>query len=99
MTVVAPPHTPSNYEISTIFVNPLVMLINMSLPSILKEANVPHIYKKGDKTKCANYRPISLLSNISKMFENSNPRLFIFKMSNSLMLVFNRSPRSPAIRI
>ena len=40
-----------------------------SLPSLLKIANVCPIFKKNDRTKCANYRPISLLSNISKIFE------------------------------
>ena len=38
-------------------------------PLLNKEANVCPIYKKGDLSKCENYRPISLLSNISKIFE------------------------------
>ena len=34
-----------------------------------KEASVCPIFKKEDKNKCENYRPISLLPNISKIFE------------------------------
>ena len=34
-----------------------------------KKARVTPIYKSGDKTKCENYRPISILSIISKVFE------------------------------
>ena len=51
-------------------------IINISFnqgvfPNILKIANVIPIHKKGDKLDCNNYRPISLLSNISKIFEKS----------------------------
>ena len=38
-------------------------------PSFSKKADVCPIHKKSEKTKCENYRPISLLSNISKIFE------------------------------
>ncbi len=55
---------------------PLVAIINKSLdegvfPDILKFASVCPIYKKNDRTNCANYRPISLLSNLSKIFEKA----------------------------
>ena len=38
-------------------------------PSLLKEADVCPIHKKNEMSKCENYWPISLLSNISKIFE------------------------------
>ena len=38
-------------------------------PSLLKEADVCPIHKKNEISKCENYQPISLLSNISKIFE------------------------------
>ena len=50
------------------------MLINKSFsegsfPDFLKLANVIPIFKKNDKNICGNYRPISLLSNVSKIYE------------------------------
>ena len=54
--------------------SPISKLINLSLqtgchPSKLKPAKVIHIHKKGVKITISNYRPISLLSNINKIFE------------------------------
>ena len=58
----------------TKFANKLAPLINESLsagifPFVLKRAKVIPIFKKGDKTKMTNYRPISLLPVLSKVFE------------------------------
>ena len=38
-------------------------------PGELKEANITPIFKKRDKEKCENYRPISILPTFSKIFE------------------------------
>ena len=61
-------------EFSNFLIDPLTTIINMSLkegmfPSLNKEAYVCPIFKKNDKLKCENYRKISLLSKISKIFE------------------------------
>ena len=53
---------------------PLAEIINLSFnegkfPTQLKSANVIPVFKKGDKLEANNYRPISLVSNISKIIE------------------------------
>jgi hypothetical protein len=50
---------------------PLSHIFNLSLvfPSQLKNCRVIPIFKAGDHTECDNYRPISLLSSISKVLE------------------------------
>lgn len=39
------------------------------IPEELKKANVTPVYKNGDTTECANYRPISVTAPLSKIFE------------------------------
>jgi hypothetical protein len=58
------------YELAT----PLVHLFNRSLstgilPSKLKTSRTVPIFKAGNKNLCDNYRPISLLSTLSKILE------------------------------
>ena len=53
---------------------PLTYLLNRSLaegtfPSCWKTAHVTPVHKKGNKETCNNYRPISLLSCVGKVFE------------------------------
>ena len=78
-------------EFPRFLVYPLVVLINMSFeegvfPSLNKEAGVCPIFKKFDRNKCENYRPISLLSNISKIFE----RVMYTRLENVLSEILYR---------
>ncbi len=61
-------------ELSTQLSEPLCDLFNASLaasyfPESWKEANVSPLFKSGDPSMTNNYRPISLLSTIGKVFE------------------------------
>ena len=63
---------------------PLTIITNMSFitgqfPTKGREAHIIPSYKKGDKSECSNYRPISLLPNISKIIEKAmHTRLYNF---------------------
>ena len=59
-----------------IIAEPLSHIINLSIiqgvvPDDLKTARVVPIYKKNDKTDVGNYRPVSILSIISKIMEKA----------------------------
>ena len=53
---------------------------NCVFPEKLKEAEVRAIYKKGDTCQIMNYRPISILSALSKIYER-----IISEQSNKFM--------------
>ena len=60
--------------VSTIIALPLTGIINLSItkgifPDLLKTARVAPAFKKEDRSKKENYRPISILNTFSKVFE------------------------------
>ena len=64
-------------QFQTVLIKPLTLIINQRLktgifPERLKIAKVIPIYKKDDESLFTNYRPISLLPAISKIFEKVN---------------------------
>ena len=71
--------------------NTLATLINQSFskgifPSSLKTAKVIALFKKGDPEMTSNYRPISLLSSFSKLYEMlMYKRLYSFITHNELI--------------
>ena len=73
------------------FIEPLTYMINESLrtgicPSELKIARVVPIFKSGDPSLLTNYRPISVLSFFSKVFERIvYDYLFDFICTNSIL--------------
>jgi hypothetical protein len=68
-----------------------IFIINLSLkygvfPDKLKLAQVTPVFKKGDKTNMNSYRPISLLPQISKLFEKTlYNRIFNFLDINNIL--------------
>ena len=79
---------------SNILADPVKILLNRSIidgnfPEMLKKADVCPIYKKNDKTKCENYRPISLLSNLSKLYERAmHTRIYEFLEASNVFYNF-----------
>ena len=71
-----------NADIFTDFIHPLinVSINNGDLPSFLKLSNVIPVFKKDSKNVKDNYRPISILKNISKVYER-----ILFKQIGTFM--------------
>ena len=74
-----------------IIVQPISTIFNQSLatssfPDSLKIARVKALFKKGDRTDPGNYRPISILPSISKIFEKLLlKQLYTYFTENSLL--------------
>ena len=87
-------------RISEYIIEPLTFLLNQSLvtgifPSKLKIAVVKPLFKKGDPCCVENYRPISLLSSFSKIFEVAYyKRLVSFLDSKNVILQSQHGFRS-----
>lgn len=68
---------------------------NARLPDVWKKAKVIPIFKKGPPTEPSNYRPISLLSSTSKLFERFlSLQLTSYFESNSLLSPYQHGFRS-----
>ena len=74
---------------------PLTHIINLSLkhgifPDNLKIAKVIPIFKQGSRSSCNNYRPISVLSALSKIFERCILNQLSFYLTYEDILVPNQ---------
>ena len=72
-----PEDIPSLFIVNTIeaLLHPLTILFNLSLstnsiPSQWKQAFIVPVFKKGDRQKICNYRPISLTSSFARLYES-----------------------------
>ena len=58
-------------------------VINSEFPSLLKQDNITPVFKKAERYSTDNYRPVSILTNVSKIFERC-----MFRKMNEYMDVF-----------
>ena len=77
-----------------VIASPLAHIINLSLmqgvvPDDMKSARVVPLFKKNDKTAVGNYRPVSILCIISKIFERVvYDQVELYLKSNKLLFKF-----------
>ena len=76
--------------------SPLTYICNKSIsagifPESLKYSIIKPLYMKGDKTNPSNYRPISLLTSFSKVFEKASYIRLIEHINNNNILVGQQS--------
>jgi len=61
-------------------------IIEGHFPDVLKIAEVKPLHKAGPKNKCSNYRPISILSPFSKIFDKClHTQLYNYLTQNNLL--------------
>ena len=76
-----------------VLIESLTLLVNQMLksghfPSELKLSKVKPLFKKGDPSEFSNYRPISLLSSLPKIFEYAIfHQLFDYLSENNLLAI------------
>ena len=75
---------------------PLSHIINLCMdqgtyPNLWKKSIISPLYKKGDKSKFENYRPLNLISNMSKIFEKI--------LAHRLMIFLKTTKLSPNIKM
>ena len=77
---------PSNAGIWSLFNVGVQDIEKSTWPDALKAAEVVPIYKSGKKLVVNNYRPISLISNIAKIFEKViYERIFYFTYKHKIL--------------
>ena len=79
---------------------PLLFIFNLSIrthtfPVAWKEAKVSPIFKKGDPTDPCNYRPIAVLSTISKILERHIANSLRCHLEDNALLAENQSGFRP----
>jgi len=62
------------------------MLVHGIYPEKLKFSLIKPIYKSGDKSSLSNYRPISLLPVLSKIFEKVIHKRLFDHLNNKVLL-------------
>ena len=56
-----------------------------TFPEILKQSEIAPVFKKGDPTSKTDYRPVSTLSNVCKIFE----KLIYLQLNNYMQKKFS----------
>ena len=66
-------------SLPNIFTYSLMKQLNHQFSSSLKQANITPVFKKGSRNQKENYRPVSILPIISKIFEKIlSKQLYIY---------------------